>query len=181
MTSLAERLDADLRGQLRRGRPLPVVMALSIGEPVLDEETAMTAKALSITPAEIVDCLAKAGATYIECKAQSEAPMLRPHATMRELLEIVSMASGISLGDLVSPRRSRDLARPRQVVMWLAKKHTRYSLPTIGRAIGNRDHTTVMHAVRRIASLLEAGDRDLAQLVQASEAGIDVLSKNILG
>ena len=59
----------------------------------------------------------------------------------------------IKVGDMHSKKRSRNLARPRQVAMALAKDLTQMSLPEIGEAFGNRDHTTVMHACRTIASL----------------------------
>jgi chromosomal replication initiator protein len=57
--------------------------------------------------------------------------------------------------DMASPRRARNVARPRQVAMYLAKLLTSRSLPEIGKKFGNRDHTTVMHAVARIGELME--------------------------
>jgi len=59
----------------------------------------------------------------------------------------------IKVADLFSPKRTRAIARPRQVAMWLAKDLTAQSYPTIGDAFGGRDHTTVLHAVRTIDSL----------------------------
>ena len=56
---------------------------------------------------------------------------------------------------MLSPRRSRSLARPRQIAMYLAKKYTTKSLPDIGRKFSNRDHTTVIHAVRKIDQLMQ--------------------------
>ena len=64
--------------------------------------------------------------------------------------------------DLISERRNRAIARPRQAAMWLAKQLTTRSLPDIGRRFGGRDHTTVLHAVRRIEAL-KAGDAQLAR------------------
>ncbi len=61
----------------------------------------------------------------------------------------------IKISDLLSKRRSRSVARPRQVAMSLAKKLTNHSLPEIGEAFGGRDHTTVLHACRKIKSLRE--------------------------
>jgi chromosomal replication initiator protein len=58
------------------------------------------------------------------------------------------------LTDMASARRSRAIARPRQVAMYLAKQLTSRSLPEIGRKFGNRDHTTVMHAVSRVGELM---------------------------
>ncbi len=61
----------------------------------------------------------------------------------------------IKLSDLLSKRRSRSVARPRQVAMFLAKELTNYSLPEIGEAFGGRDHTTVIHACKKIKELRE--------------------------
>jgi chromosomal replication initiator protein len=65
----------------------------------------------------------------------------------------------IRVGDLLSKKRSRSIARPRQVAMALAKELTNHSLPEIGDAFGGRDHTTVLHACRRIAALRETEKR----------------------
>jgi len=61
----------------------------------------------------------------------------------------------IKMNDLLSKRRSRSVARPRQVAMALAKELTNHSLPEIGEAFGGRDHTTVLHACRKIKELQE--------------------------
>ena len=71
--------------------------------------------------------------------------------------------------DMTSKRRARAVARPRQVAMYLCKKLTRRSLPDIGRRFGGRDHTTVMHAVKRIESL-RAEDPQLDAQVKQLEA-----------
>jgi chromosomal replication initiator protein len=65
----------------------------------------------------------------------------------------------IRVGDLLSKRRNRSIARPRQFAMALAKELTNHSLPEIGDAFGGRDHTTVLHACRRIESLREMDKR----------------------
>ena len=61
--------------------------------------------------------------------------------------------------DLLSKRRNRSVARPRQLAMALAKELTSHSLPEIGDAFGGRDHTTVIHACRKIAELRREDDR----------------------
>ena len=61
----------------------------------------------------------------------------------------------ISIQELLSPRRSRSLARPRQIAMYLSKKYTSKSLPEIGRKFSNRDHTTVIHAVKKVNQLMQ--------------------------
>lgn len=67
----------------------------------------------------------------------------------------------IRVADMFSARRARQIARPRQIAMFLAKNLTSLSYPEIGRRFGNRDHTTIMHAVRKIEELMEA-DASLA-------------------
>jgi chromosomal replication initiator protein len=64
-----------------------------------------------------------------------------------------------------SARRARAVARPRQVAMYLCKQLTPRSLPEIGRKFGGRDHTTVMHAVKKVEELL-AADRALAEDIE---------------
>ena len=70
----------------------------------------------------------------------------------------------LRLSDMHSKKRSRNVARPRQVAMALAKDLTQMSLPEIGEAFGNRDHTTVLHGCRRTESLL-ARDQTTRQAV----------------
>ena len=65
----------------------------------------------------------------------------------------------IRVGDLLSKKRTRSIARPRQFGMALAKELTNHSLPEIGDAFGGRDHTTVLHGCRRIQSLRESDKR----------------------
>jgi chromosomal replication initiator protein len=75
--------------------------------------------------------------------------------TIEEIQRKVSEHWNIRLTDMSSARRARAVARPRQVAMYLAKQLTSRSLPEIGRKFGNRDHTTVMHAVSRVTELME--------------------------
>ena len=78
--------------------------------------------------------------------------------TVDKIQNVVSNYFNISLSDMLSQRRSRPLARPRQIAMYLAKKMTSRSLPEIGRRFANRDHTTVIHAVKTITRLSEQDD-----------------------
>lgn len=73
--------------------------------------------------------------------------------TVEEIQRKVSEHYNIRFADLIGPRRQRIYARPRQVAMYLAKNMTRRSLPEIGRSFGGRDHTTIMHGVRKIDEL----------------------------
>ena len=78
--------------------------------------------------------------------------------TVDKIQNVVSNYFNISLSEMLSQRRSRPLARPRQIAMYLAKKMTTRSLPEIGRRFANRDHTTVIHAVKTITRLSEQDD-----------------------
>ena len=62
----------------------------------------------------------------------------------------------IKISDILSKRRNRTIARPRQMAMYLSKELTNHSLPEIGDAFGGRDHTTVLHACRKIAELRDS-------------------------
>ncbi len=73
--------------------------------------------------------------------------------TVEEIQRKVSEHYAIRLSDMIGPKRVRSIARPRQVAMYLAKHMTTRSLPEIGRRFGGRDHTTVMHGVKRIEEL----------------------------
>ena len=73
--------------------------------------------------------------------------------TVENIQKTVADYYKMKVADLFSPKRTRAIARPRQVAMWLAKDLTAHSYPMIGDAFGGRDHTTVLHAVRKIDSL----------------------------
>ncbi|WP_457647172.1 chromosomal replication initiator protein DnaA [Profundibacter sp.] len=93
--------------------------------------------------------------------------------TIEEIQRKVSEHYNIRFSDLIGPRRMRNLARPRQIAMYLAKKLTSRSLPEIGRRFGGRDHTTVMHGVRKIEELKALDSQisdDLDLLRRALEA-----------
>lgn len=76
-----------------------------------------------------------------------------------DILRIVGRHFNVTRADLLSPRRARAVVRPRQIGMYLAKKLTSRSLPEIGRRFGNRDHSTVLHAVRKVEELMQADDK----------------------
>jgi chromosomal replication initiator protein len=85
--------------------------------------------------------------------------------TIEEIQKKVAEHYNVKLADMHSPRRARAVARPRQVAMYLAKQLTTRSLPEIGRKFGGRDHTTVIHAVRKIEEL-RTGDPILSEDVE---------------
>lgn len=87
--------------------------------------------------------------------------------TVDEIQRRVADYYNLRLSDLLSARRARQVARPRQLAMYLAKQMTSKSLPDIGRQFGGRDHTTVMHAVKRIEDLRQTDsvlDEDIGHL-----------------
>jgi chromosomal replication initiator protein len=85
--------------------------------------------------------------------------------TIDEIQKRVAEHFNVKMAEMTSSRRARVVARPRQVAMYLAKQLTSRSLPEIGRKFGGRDHTTVMHAVKKIEELI-ASDRALAEDVE---------------
>ena len=85
--------------------------------------------------------------------------------TVEEIQRKVSDYYNIRMSDIIGPKRLRSYARPRQVAMYLCKQLTSRSLPEIGRRFGGRDHTTIMHGVRRIEEL-KATDGQIAEDVQ---------------
>jgi chromosomal replication initiator protein len=93
--------------------------------------------------------------------------------TVDEIQKATADHFGLKQADLLSERRTRSVARPRQAAMWLAKQLTTRSLPDIGKRFGGRDHTTVLHAVRRIEELRQ-GDAQLAR-------DLEVLTRKLRG
>ena len=74
--------------------------------------------------------------------------------TIHDIQRLVAARMGVTMCDLLSDRRAP--VRSRQIAMWLARTTTTASFPAIGRAFGNRDHTTVLQAVRRVDALMAA-------------------------
>lgn len=83
----------------------------------------------------------------------------RSHLESSHVLEVVASEFGISLDELVGRSRSREVALPRQVAMYLMREEANASLPQIGEALGGRDHTTVMYACEKVADMIERDDR----------------------
>ncbi len=88
-----------------------------------------------------------------------------PRVHIDDILKIVSRHFKIARTDILSSRRSRDVVRPRQIAMYLAKSLTSRSLPEIGRRFGGRDHTTVLHSVRKVEQMMR-DDLDLCQEIE---------------
>jgi chromosomal replication initiator protein len=94
-----------------------------------------------------------------------------PEVTIPRIQEAISERFGVTLEELVSPRRSQAVAYPRQVAMYLSRELTDSSLPKIGKEFGGRDHTTVIHATSKITRLIRE-DRSVYNLVQELTARI---------
>jgi chromosomal replication initiator protein len=102
--------------------------------------------------------------------------LLRSHdrrITIDEIQRKVAEHYNLRMTDMHSARRARTVARPRQIAMYLAKQLTARSLPEIGRKFGGRDHTTVMHAVRKVEELI-GDDKQIAQ-------DVDVIRRALTG
>ena len=83
---------------------------------------------------------------------------------VESIQNIVATYFNLNIREMLSARRSRSLARPRQIAMYLAKQLTTNSLPDIGRKFSNRDHTTVIHAVKKIEELMKK-DNEIEQSI----------------
>ena len=115
----------------------------------------------------------RAGHRLGEVTVEEAQALLRPHlkvgdrrVTVDEIQKATAEHFGLTKTELLSERRVRSVARPRQVSMWLCKQLTSRSYPDIARRSGGRDHTTVLHAVRRIEELIKT-DPNLAADVEA--------------
>ena len=98
---------------------------------------------------------------------------VKPRLTVDRIQRVVAAHYGLATGDMTSQRRSRDIAHPRQIAMYLAFHLTPHSLCNIGRFFGKRDHTTVLYAVRKIEGLC-ISDPDFG-------ATVDLLRERIAG
>jgi chromosomal replication initiator protein len=112
----------------------------------------------------------------VDLAAMTLRDVAQPHDITRiridDILKIVGRHYNVARSDLLSPRRARSIVRPRQVGMYLAKKLTPRSLPEIGRRFGGRDHSTVLHAVRKIEELILTDEqlaREVALLMRLIE------------
>lgn len=124
--------------------------------------------------------VARVGPQVASLSLDEAQAILRPHLSCNErrvtvdmIQKVVAEHYSLKQADLISERRARAVARPRQVAMWLAKQITTRSLPDIGRRFGGRDHTTVLHAVRRIEAL-KGEDAGIAR-------DVDVLMRKLRG
>lgn len=109
-------------------------------------------------------------AAVFEAWLATGSPMVRPH--WKVVLQAVSSATGVALVDIVSRSRSVDIVAARQVACFLMRRHTALSLPLIAQRIGGRDHTTILHSIRRVEKM-RAQDSAFSALVDAISFDIE--------
>ena len=105
----------------------------------------------------------------VTCAPKSKQPL-----TIANILQAVSIHYGMSVRDILSERRTREIVRPRQICYYLAKKLTGKSLPAIGHRLGGRDHTSILSGIRKIEALRKTDERIEADVrsIAASLGGL---------
>ena len=93
----------------------------------------------------------------------------RAHITPSQVIETVAKFYNISVAEMVSPARNKELVQPRQVAMYLIRQETDASLPEIGNLLGGRDHTTVLHGIERIKDRLETEEQLRREIMSVRE------------
>lgn len=140
-----------------------------------DRKTRLALQAVSVAAVEapligkpevkiiISDLMPEANETWTAIAPRPPQPRpARPlHPSVRDIQIAVCQHYDVKLMDMMSLRRTADIVKPRQIAMYLAKTMTLRSLPDIGRRFGGRDHTTALHAVRKMESLIQL-DGDIA-------------------
>jgi len=155
---------AILRQKARmRGVPMPDEVALFIAERVKNNIRELEGAVIRLQMmAQVED---RAVDLDLAAKAVGETPAKsRPALPVTVIMQAVGEFYGVKLSDLQSKRKQQSIARPRQVCMYLSRKHTRHSLEEIGGYLGGRDHTTVMHALKAVEARLETEPALLAEL-----------------
>lgn len=173
-----EGLDERLRSRLGMGlvagiQPAPYALRLEIlkskcrqlQRPLPDDVLEFLAQKITASVRELEGALNRliahadltARAMTVESAAEILQDLLRGscrRVSVEDIQKKVAEHFGIRLADILSPRRARAVARPRQIAMYLSKTMTEHSLPEIGRKFGGRDHTTIIHGVRKIEELM---------------------------
>jgi chromosomal replication initiation ATPase DnaA len=175
MTFAEQQHRAHIERQRRLGKIAPasvqpaIVLAPSLVPQPKPEPEPLVSAAQARTITALQQKVAQLSAQLKALLREDATPLAVPRQ-IKPVIRTVAKYYGVSLTDLLSCRRSRSVARPRHVAMYLAKKLTRHSLPAIGRVL-DRDHSTIMHGCRRIATLrledakLDAEIRELIGLL----------------
>jgi chromosomal replication initiation ATPase DnaA len=120
---------------------------------------ARPASAASAVQAPALPTLASQDIDALRARVLALAPPALPgRITVRRVIEVTAGHFGTTVDALLSERRTQSLSRPRQIAMFVARKVTGRSLPFIGRRMGGRDHTTILHGWRAVRSLIDSGD-----------------------
>ncbi len=145
-----------------------VTPAPAVAKPAAAPRGAPVARTASVgaEPSRSALKSAESKACWFRIIGESETGALPAMPSAREIQKAVCTFYDVELRDLLSPRRSVEIARPRQVAVYLCKQLTMLSMPKIGKLFGDRDHTTILAANRRIAALLKT-DKDLRLDVEA--------------
>lgn len=150
----------------------PALVVAPVPAPIVQFVAPVAKKEIELSPAvcSFADYIAK-DRTFDNSPLQKPRPRsIRVH----EIIAIVCDVYGINKHGICSPRRPQVLVEARQEAMWLCRKFTSRSFPEIGCAFGGRDHTTVIHAVRKIDDALAARTRELRALPAVEKAVFDL-------
>ena len=159
-----EAADAPLRLEIAQAKMRALAGVLGLDGRAKPEVLQLLADRFPVSVREleggVSTLVTRAGPRLGQLSLDEAIAILRPHlkgadkrVTVDEIQKAVCEHFALKQVDLISPKRTRAVARPRQVAMWLAKTMTTRSYPDIGRRFGGRDHTTVLHAVRTIEKL----------------------------
>lgn len=132
----------------------PVAVAEPIVVPPIPTPEESRAARLRRLEGELRDLALRVRAELKECDEPAGAKIIEP--PIRLIIRTVAAYYNISMTDFLSPRRTANIAHPRQIAMYVTKEMTRHGFPTIGRHFGGRDHTTILHAVRKVEALRAA-------------------------
>jgi chromosomal replication initiation ATPase DnaA len=175
MTFAEQQHRAHIERQRRLGKiaPASVQRAIALAPSLVPQSQPEPEPLVSAAQARTITALqqqvAQLSAQLKALLREDETPLAVPRQ-IKPVIRTVAKYYGVSLTDLLSCRRNRSVARPRHVAMYLAERLTRHSLPAIGRIL-DRDHSTIMHGCRKIATLrledakLDAEIRELIGLL----------------
>ena len=93
--------------------------------------------------------------------------------TPQLIMEVVAQHFNITVSDILSKKKNKEIANPRQICMYLCRKYTDYSLQALGKVMGNRDHSTILHGHEKIQTLISAGKDD------GLKTTVDILVKKL--
>ena len=154
--------------------------ALRVGSDIADEILELIARRVQSNIRELEGALTRVAA-FSQISAMPLSPQLveslladllprRADIQVDEVIDLVAREYGLETERLIGRERTKEIALPRQVAMYLLREEANISLPKIGEALGGRDHTTVMYACDKIADLLETDDRFRRQVVEIRQS-----------